>query len=185
MASLFLLPHFLPSLLLIALSFTFLLHSHNLPVVKADDNLIKQECGYADAPALCIQCVKSNPKALEADSVGIATIIVNCVSEQANALGTNLSKLAYEAKDKNLTTLYQEGSKVYLDACKDLSTVISSLGKGDYDSANHGLGTTLRNQGLCYVSFQSYEPDVPERIVYDMGVCTALSESAMRIIDRL
>ncbi|KAJ4835547.1 hypothetical protein Tsubulata_028436, partial [Turnera subulata] len=123
------------------------------------DKLIKQQCGYDhQAQAACLRCVKSDPKAQEADAVGIATIIINCVIEQSKKLGAHMAKLHEAAAegDKKLTALYEKCSKIYGDeAHKDLSRAITLLERGDSDGASFAVNEASVKQNSCYIGFES------------------------------
>ncbi|CAK7355439.1 unnamed protein product [Dovyalis caffra] len=157
--------------------------THN--VVIAYDDLIKQQCHNAETPSLCIQCLKSDPKAPQADKVGIATIVINCVSNHSKTLASNMTELASkEELDKKLKSAYQRCIKGYALADKHLLKVVSWLKTGDYDKANSGVMSALEYELLCRASFEVSKWEIPSLVVYEMRVYEALSEAAFRIIDR-
>lgn len=163
-------------LLLVTLSPTLLL---------ADDNLIKKQCRHAEAPELCIQCVKSDPRASKADKVGIATIIINCLSNHSKTLAGNMSDLAVHAPNKKLSSAFKNCSQGFEKANKDLAKVVSCLKGRDFDHANRSVRTALQFKLTCRRQLMHYKGKVPSSVEYTMRVYEALSVSAMRIIDRL
>ncbi|KAJ6365938.1 hypothetical protein OIU77_002494 [Salix suchowensis] len=82
-------------------------HSH----VQADDSLIKLQCRNSETPALCIQCIKSDPGAPQADKVGIAAIVINCLRTHSRILASNMTKMASREDDERLRSAYQSCSK--------------------------------------------------------------------------
>ncbi|KAG5241616.1 pectinesterase inhibitor [Salix suchowensis] len=141
-------------------------HSH----VQADDNLIKLQCRNSETPALCIQCIKSDPAAPQADKVGIAAIVINCLRSHSRIL--------------RLRSAYQSCSKGFLKAVKHLLKVVSVLKMGDYDKANAGVMSALEYELSCGAAFEESKRKLPGLVVYEMRVYEALSEAAFRIIDR-
>ncbi|KAF9678705.1 hypothetical protein SADUNF_Sadunf07G0062800 [Salix dunnii] len=152
--------------------------------VKADDNLIKLQCRNSETPALCIQCIKSDPGAPQADKVGIATIVINCLRSHSRTLASNTTKLASREDDEKLRSAYQSCSKGFVKAIKYLLKVVSLLKIGDYDKANSGVMSALKYELSCGATFEESKWKLPGLVVHEMRVYEALSEAAFRIIDR-
>ncbi|KAJ6678166.1 PLANT INVERTASE/PECTIN METHYLESTERASE INHIBITOR SUPERFAMILY PROTEIN [Salix viminalis] len=155
-------------------------HSH----VKADDSLIKLQCRNSETPALCIQCIHSDPAAPQADKVGIAAIVINCLRSHSRILASNMTKMASREDDERLRSAYQSCSKGFLKAVKHLLKVVSVLKMGDYDKANAGVMSALEYELSCGAAFEESKRKLPGLVVYEMRVYEALSEAAFRIIDR-
>ncbi|XWS10312.1 hypothetical protein CRYUN_Cryun39dG0065300 [Craigia yunnanensis] len=168
-------------LILILLFISFQLDNK---LVFADDKLIEQQCHNAEVPAVCIQCLKSDPRGQVADKVGIATIIINCLSNNAENLANNMSNLASSVQDKNLTSLFQNCEKGFFQAKSDLSTATNQLKSKDYDKTNHCVRTALEPERVCMKNVVSLKFKVPSNILNEMRVYEELSNAAMRIIDR-
>jgi pectinesterase inhibitor-like protein len=169
-------------LVLLAALSPVLFGTHNL--VKADDNLIKLQCRHAETPTLCIQCLKSDPRAPHADKVGIATIVINCLSSHSKTLASNMTKLASKEEDKKLKSACHGCSKGYVKANKNLLKAVSLLKIGDYDKANSGVKSALQYELFCRETFEESKWKLPSLVVYEMRLYEALSEAALRIVDR-
>ncbi|KAJ4835548.1 hypothetical protein Tsubulata_028437 [Turnera subulata] len=152
---------------------------------------MRRQCGYdQESKAACLKCVKSDPKAQEADAVGIATIIINCVIKESKKVGAKMSKLARyhrEAGDddhKELVALYKKCSKIYSDeAHKDLSRAITLLERGDKDGASFAVNEANAKQTSCYTSFESDYKN--SKVFHMIKVYAALVEAALEVIDHL
>ncbi|KAJ0099051.1 hypothetical protein Patl1_20382 [Pistacia atlantica] len=175
-------------LLLLTLSPTFFLHPQNL--ANADDALIEQQCRQTDAPETCLQCIKSDPEAAKkADKPEtIATMLVTCLSDDAEILEGNMSTLASSvSEDKNFKGTCEDCSKCYHQAKTKLTSAMDELKKGDYDEANHIVVSALINSRMvsCGLKIQSYKSKVPDDVLNKMRIYAQLSGVAMNIIDRL
>lgn len=104
-------------------------------LVIADDQLIQMECHNAEEPTTCIECLKSDPHGEKADKVGIAVIILGCLSNNAKTLAANMTEIAYGTKDKNATKILKQCSKGFYSATKDLASATLKLKSGKYDGA--------------------------------------------------
>ena len=152
--------------------------------VFADDKLIEQQCHNAEVPAACIQCLKSDPRGQVADKVGIATIVINCLRNNAEILANNMSNLASSVQDKKIKPLLQDCEKGFVQAKNDLSTATNQLKSKDYDKTNHFVRTALEPEIVCKKNVVSLKVRVPSNILNEMRVYEELSDAAMRIIDR-
>ncbi|XVF18210.1 hypothetical protein REPUB_Repub11eG0001900 [Reevesia pubescens] len=168
--------------LILLLLFTSFQHASKL--VSADEKLIELQCHNAEVAAACLQCLRSDPRGEVADKVGIATIIINCISTNAEALANNMSSLASSVHDKNLKSLFHDCEKGFFEAKHDLSTATNELKGKDYDKTNHFVRTALEQEILCKKNVVSMKLRVPSNILYEMNVYEELSDAAMRIIDR-
>ncbi|GMI65586.1 hypothetical protein like AT4G00872 [Hibiscus trionum] len=166
-------------LLLLSISFNHVGH-----LVSADDTLIQLQCHNAEVPSTCIQCVKSDPRSQSADKVGIAAIIITCLSNNAKTLSKNMTVLASAAHDKNVKMVLQSCEKGFSVATTDLANATNMLGNKDYDKTNGLVSAALRQEVDCNQYASEYKVTIPYRMVYDMRVYEELSDAALRIIDR-
>ncbi|XVE52823.1 hypothetical protein DITRI_Ditri02bG0155100 [Diplodiscus trichospermus] len=157
---------------------------HAGKLVSADDKLIETECHNAEVPATCIQCVNSDPQGKLADRVGIAAIVINCLSSNADILAKNMSTLASRVQDKSLKSLFRGCEKGFSQAKSDLSTAMNRLKSKDYDKTNHFVRTALQQEIFCMENVVDLKLTIPSDILFDMRVYEELSDAAMRIIDR-
>ncbi|GLT81113.1 hypothetical protein SLA2020_525170 [Shorea laevis] len=153
--------------------------------VAADDRLIEVQCHNAEVPAVCIQCVNSDPGALQADRVGIAAIVLSCLTNQSKTLYHDMAELASSSQDKNMEAVAKICQKGYSDAGQQLGAAAQSLQSGDYDMANESVREALENDVACGNEGESNKLSFPPEVVYEMRVYEELADAALRIIDRL
>ncbi|XP_022716591.1 pectinesterase inhibitor-like [Durio zibethinus] len=175
---------FRASMLVLLVHHLILLLFASFQLVFSDEKLIEVQCHNAEVPAACIQCLKSDPGGEAADKVGIATIIINCLSNNAETQENNMSSLASSVQDKNLKSLFQDCKKGFFEAKHDLSTATNQLKSKNYDKTNHYVRTALEEEIICRKYVVSMKLRVASNILYKMRVYEELSDAAMRIIDR-
>ncbi|KAG4177134.1 hypothetical protein ERO13_A11G291800v2 [Gossypium hirsutum] len=171
----------LPLFLLISISFNYMGHRN---LVSADDTLIKTQCHNAEVPEACIQCVKSDPRSQSADKVGIATIVITCISNKAVTLESNMTVLALSVHDKDLKLVLQDCQKELSNAKTNLTTAMDRLKSKDYDQTNYLLNHALQKEFDCKKNVGDLQYTLPTTVLNDMTIYEELSEAAMRIIDR-
>ncbi|TYG96357.1 hypothetical protein ES288_A11G343900v1 [Gossypium darwinii] len=171
----------LPFFLLISISFNYMGHRN---LVSADDTLIKTQCHNAEVLEACIQCVKSDPRSQSADKVGIATIVITCISNKAVTLESNMTVLALSVHDKDLKLVLQDCQKELSNAKTNLTTAMDRLKSKDYDQTNYLLNHALQKEFDCKKNVGDLQYTLPTTVLNDMTIYEELSEAAMRIIDR-
>ncbi|KAF9665307.1 hypothetical protein SADUNF_Sadunf16G0109200 [Salix dunnii] len=80
--------------------------------------LLCLQCHNSKTLALCIQCIKSDPRAPYADKVGIAAIVILCVRNHSRTLASNKTKVASREDNEKLQSAYQSCSKGFVKAIK-------------------------------------------------------------------
>ncbi|GAV64127.1 PMEI domain-containing protein, partial [Cephalotus follicularis] len=157
--------------------------------VGTNASLIESACHNANVPATCLQCLKSDQRAQKADEVGVAIIVVSCLSNHTKNLVSNMTQLASGAQDKNLKTICEACGKGYSTALTDLSAATLKITNGEYDEANLSVRNALESEVECQRSIggnqQKIKPSFPVDVLYEMKVYEQLSDAALRIIDRL
>ncbi|KAB2006348.1 hypothetical protein ES319_D11G338400v1 [Gossypium barbadense] len=171
----------LPLFLFLSISFNYMGHRN---LVSADNTLIKTQCHNAKVPKACIQCVKSDPHSQSADKVGIATIVITCISNKAVTLESNMTVLASSVHDKKLKLVLQDCQKEFSDAKTNLTTAMDRLKNKDYDQTNYLVNHALQEEFYCKNNVGDLQYTLPTTILNDMTLYEELSEAAMRIIDR-
>lgn len=176
--------HQIHFLILVALSLIFLNHNNN---VKADEGLIHDTCHSTEVPELCEQCLDSIPGSKDADVIGLATNIVQCVSVHAKFLQSNMSEWGSRIGiQKELKAALKNCSEGYSKAMKkNLFNVGTTLKQGNFDGANKLISMAVYIQLECRQNLDSYEWDPEPNIIYDMNSYDDLCLGAMRIIDRI
>lgn len=155
-------------------------------LVIADDRLIQIECHNAEVPTTCIECLKSDPRSEKADKVGIAVIILGCLSNNAKALATNMTEIASGAIDTNATKILKQCSRGFYSATKDLASATLKLKSGKYDGAEHSVSRAVVSAAYCRYEIEVYKRKVvPRNMIYEMFIYEDLSEAANRIIEGL
>ncbi|KAA3476112.1 cell wall/vacuolar inhibitor of fructosidase 2-like [Gossypium australe] len=153
-------------------------------LVSADDTLIKTQCHNAEVPEACIQCVKSDPQSQSADKVGIAAIVITCISNKAMTLESNMTVLASSVHDEDLKLVLQDCQKELSDAKTNLTTAMDRLKNKDYDQTNYLVNHALQKEFDCKKNVGDLQYTLPTTVLNDMTLYEELSEAVMRIIDR-
>ncbi|TYG47662.1 hypothetical protein ES288_D11G357900v1 [Gossypium darwinii] len=135
-------------------------------------------------PKACIQCVKSDPRSQLANKVGIAAIIITCISNKAVTLESNMTVLASSVHDKDLKLVLQDCQKELSDAKTNLTTAIDRLKNKDYDQTNYLVNLALQKEFDCKKNVGDLQYTLHTTVLNDMTLYEELSEAAMRIIDR-
>ncbi|CAH8273592.1 unnamed protein product [Arabidopsis lyrata] len=152
--------------------------------ICAEKDLMINECHNADVPAICMQCLESDPTSIHANHLGIAAIVINCLESHLHIITNNITNLSSK-KDKGEV-------KTALEACKkDLSTnaatILSeaktSLKTGDYDKTNRSIKLALGFPLGCRFNLKSVKFTSPQ-LFSQINIYAQLSDAAMRIIDR-
>ncbi|KAF3438264.1 hypothetical protein FNV43_RR21025 [Rhamnella rubrinervis] len=171
-------------LLLLLLTLSPFFH-HISKLDAAENDLIEVVCRVAEAPESCIQCLRSDPHAEDDDKVGIATIMINCVSSHANSLSANMSNTAVGSQDEAAKKLFLECSKDYASAEKELDSGIISLKCGKYDDAQVSVALALKYDTDCHFKIISFKKKIAQQIVYKIKLFEQLCVAANRIIEHI
>ncbi|AEE81948.2 Plant invertase/pectin methylesterase inhibitor superfamily protein [Arabidopsis thaliana] len=152
--------------------------------ICAEKDMMINECHNADVPAICMQCLESDPNSIHADHIGIAGIVINCLESHLHIITNNITNLSSK-KDKGEV-------KTALEICKkDLSTNAStilseaktSLKTGDYDKTNKSIKLALGFPLRCMFNLKRVKFTSPQ-LFSQINIYAQLSDAAMRIIDR-
>lgn len=170
---------------LVFLSLVYQLTTQCHKFVKADEQLIQIECHNANVPEVCIQCLKSDPRSKNADKVGIAKIIVGCLSKHANILQANMTNLASSTEDDQFKTMLEKCKEALLFTDGLLIRTMLQLDNGKYDKAEHSTSEALWYEVSCDYIFGKHKSNLPTKVVYEMMLYKELSEAANRIIEQL
>ncbi|KAH1084059.1 hypothetical protein J1N35_023820 [Gossypium stocksii] len=132
--------------LLLSISFNYMAHRN---LVFADDTLIKTQCHNTEVPEACIQCVKSDPQSQSVDKVGIAAIVITCISNKAVTLESNMTVLASSVHNKDLKLVLQDCQKELSNAKTNLTSAMDRLKSKDYDQTNYLVNHALQKEFDC------------------------------------
>lgn len=149
--------------------------------------IIQTECHNSETPAVCMECLKSDPHAAKASRVGIATIIVHCLTNHSNTLLKNMSKLASKTHVNASKRIFEDCKKSFVSSRKELDGARSALKKRDFDGVVKSVDTALEYELTCSYEITGAKLDshVPIDVIYTMRIFQELSEAALRIIERL
>ncbi|VVA97426.1 unnamed protein product [Arabis nemorensis] len=152
----------------------------------ANEELMMQQCHNSDNPTLCLRCVSSDPNSQEADQVGLARIILRCISSHLLTLTNNTSGLAskHHRNPKAKTALKQCVSG-YAMAKHGVRKADAHLIAGEYDKAAYDVSMTMVAPPVsCRDSLVTLNIDLPSGFRYHTEVYLALTQALLRIIDR-
>ncbi|XP_027342996.1 uncharacterized protein LOC113855556 [Abrus precatorius] len=155
-------------------------------LVVANTNLIQSLCNYSETPQTCNKCVQSCNASEKADGVQIATIILNCIKDEATTLALNVTNLA-SISDGDLKTLCQTCAKDYgYSIPKEIDSAKQSLQIQQYEKAESFVVSALDIDIDCQKKLKSFGPNkVPSDIFNVTTAYEELSEAACRIIEKL
>ncbi|KAK8477280.1 hypothetical protein V6N13_087847 [Hibiscus sabdariffa] len=85
-----------------------------------------------DLPSMC----RIRPRSQSADKVGIATIIISCLSNTAKAFSDNITALIPPELEKEMKKLLENCAKGFSEAKTDLAKATNILKNKDYDETN-------------------------------------------------
>ncbi|OVA13602.1 Pectinesterase inhibitor domain [Macleaya cordata] len=172
------------SILLLVLTLYF---SHQpFMFVGADDDLILRACHNAEVPETCIQCVKADSRSDNAAIVDIATIVVDCVTSQADYLQGNISLIANHTNDPASKEVLNHCKEWFSLAKKVLYAATLGLKGGNYDSADRSVYMAVMHRLSCGGEIeQNKNITVTLDLQYGFKMYEELTEAAMRIINRL
>ncbi|KAB2059581.1 hypothetical protein ES319_A11G315500v1 [Gossypium barbadense] len=174
-------PYYLTPFLLL---FIFFNNVDQRNLVFADDALIETQCHNAEVPETCIKCIKSDPRSQSADKVGIAAIIITCLSNKATTLINNMTTLALGARDKYLKLALRGCGKEFYYAKTNLTVATNRLKGKEYDQTNLLVKQALEGEVVCKMNVGALRFNFPNSVTFDMGVYEELSTAVMRIVDR-
>lgn len=171
-------------LLLLVLSLSPFFHQPS-KLVAAENNLIEMVCHVAEVPESCIKCLKSDPRSEFADKVGIALIVMNCLTDHVDTLEINMSNIAAVSKDESTVKLFLECAKDYASAKKELNSAITSLKSGKYDEAETSVTLALNYDTDCHFKIVSFKKKIAHTIAFKIKLFEELCQAANRIIERI
>ncbi|KAE8667823.1 hypothetical protein F3Y22_tig00112370pilonHSYRG00049 [Hibiscus syriacus] len=174
------LPLYTLFLFLLSISFD---HGGHRNLVSADEALIQSECHNADVPTTCIRCVKSNPRSESANKIGIAAIILSCLSHSAGVQSANMTDLAMYTFEKDAKQMLLNCATGFFEAQVDLVNATDQLMNEDYNGTNSLVKQALVREVKCRRILEDRQLTYAA-MVYDMRVYEELSNAVMRIVDR-
>jgi pectinesterase inhibitor-like protein len=138
------------------LSLLSLAFSHYL-CVAGDANLILNTCKSTKYNDLCLSCLKSDPTSLNADTKGLAVIMVGIGTANATATSSYLSsQLLGTANDTIKKKALKECSDKYAYAADALQASVKDLGADSYDYAYMHITAAADYPNACHNAFKRY-----------------------------
>ncbi|KAL5744840.1 hypothetical protein ACOSQ2_027956 [Xanthoceras sorbifolium] len=150
---------------------------------------MKSLCESTEVPALCMQCLESDPRSEKATNKSqIPLIIVNYLRKNSQEAKSNFTKVAkiIPSRDKELKAAVEICIEKYRSVMDHISSAYIHLKKREYDQATDALSSAIYfYEQTCSQGIQQFKEVFPNLwIFYGMRVLEDLSEAAMRIIDR-
>ncbi|KAK7401643.1 hypothetical protein VNO78_13274 [Psophocarpus tetragonolobus] len=151
----------------------------------ADYKLVETLCHNSETPETCLRCVNNAKGANNSDSVGIATIVVNCLNDKANELAVSMKKLGSQTQGP-VKLICQRCAEDYGQhiAKEELASSKKALVNHKYDDAEFAVNKALSFDLACH-SDLIQGSKVPTSVFNDMKIYEDLSEAAARIIEKL
>ncbi|KAK6916362.1 Pectinesterase inhibitor domain [Dillenia turbinata] len=154
-------------------------------LAEADEGLIEKACHNADAPATCKQCLDSDSRSQQANTLGdIAVILLDCVNSHSTNLAHNLTQLASEATEESSRQRYKNCAMNFTDAQGEMQEARKGIQGTKYDDAEECVDMALQHGIMCITSIKSL-PTVPQEVVFEIALFEELCEASMRVIERL
>ncbi|KAM7276539.1 hypothetical protein ACFE04_018405 [Oxalis oulophora] len=144
-------------LLLLAITFSQnFLHLQPPTFVVADTDLIRKTCQTTKYYDLCVSCLKSDPRSLEAaDAKGLAVIVVGVGFANATATSSYLSsELLCATNDTNLKKVLKQCADKYKYASEALQGSVQNLVSETYDYAYMNVMAAQDYPRACHNAFK-------------------------------
>ncbi|KAK7838112.1 cell wall / vacuolar inhibitor of fructosidase 2 [Quercus suber] len=144
-------------LFLLSLAFPHFIFYQPYTFVTADDNLIQKTCKSTKYYDLCLSCLKSNPNSPNADTKGLAVIMVGIGMANATASSSYLSfQLLGTANDTNMKKVLKECADKYTYAGDALKASVQDLVAESYDYAYMHITAAADYPNACHNAFNRY-----------------------------
>ncbi|KAK9292379.1 hypothetical protein L1049_020346 [Liquidambar formosana] len=153
---------------LLSLSFLHFFHQPLL-LVAADADFIRKTCKKTDYYDLCVSSLKSNSTSANADTKGLAVIMVGIGMVNATATSSYLStQLLSTTNDTLMKKVLKECSDKYSYATDALHASLQDLAMESYDYANMHIMAAADYPNACHNAFKrysglAYPPEIARR----------------------
>lgn len=155
--------------------------------VNGDTSLIKSTCKNTKYYKLCFSCLKSNPTSPNADTKGLALIMVGIGMTNATSTSSYLSsKSLPPTNNTSLQRVLKECADKYSYAGDSLQASVQDLADEEYDYAYIHITAAKDYPNACHNAFKRvphlvYPPEIASREKGLKHIC----DVAMGIIDNL
>ncbi|KAL4644020.1 hypothetical protein ACB092_02G133100 [Castanea dentata] len=144
-------------LFLLSLAFPHYIFHQPYTFVTADDNLIQKTCKSTKYYDLCLSCLKSNPNSPNANTKGLAVIMVGIGMANATATSSYLaSQLLGTTNDTNMKKVLKECADKYTYAGDALQASVQNLVAESYDYAYMHITAAADYPNACHNAFKRY-----------------------------
>ncbi|XP_010456178.1 PREDICTED: pectinesterase inhibitor-like [Camelina sativa] len=152
--------------------------------ICAKKDLMINECHNTQVPSICMQCLESDPTSVQANPVGIAGIILQCLDAHLHIIINNITDLSSKKDEGEVKTALEVCKKdLSMNVATNLSEAKRSLKTGDYDKVNHLIELALGFPLQCLFKLKLVKFMSPQ-LSSQINIYGQLSDAAMRIIDR-
>lgn len=167
----------------------FLVSLPHDPFVNGDSTLINTTCKNTKYYNLCFSSLKSDPSSPNADTKGLAVIMVGIGMTNATSTSTYLSSKLLSGlitNNANLKRVFKECADKYTYAGDALQASVQDLANEAYDYAYMHIEAARDYPNACHNAFKRYPglvypPELARREVDLKHIC----DVAMGIIDNL
>ncbi|CAN8259565.1 unnamed protein product [Cochlearia groenlandica] len=155
-------------------------------ITKANEDLMMQQCHNSNNPTLCLRCLNSYTTSQEADQVGLARIILKCVTTHLIKLTNNTSTMVSKhRRDPKAAEALKQCRLGYVNATRGVREADGHLISGDYDKAAYDVSMKVEYPSVtCSTNLVSLNVNVSSSFGYHTKVYLALTQALLRIIDR-
>ncbi|GAB4847738.1 hypothetical protein Ancab_026800 [Ancistrocladus abbreviatus] len=131
------------------------------PLAKGDADLIENTCKTTKYHDLCVSSLKSDPSSAQADTKGLAVIMINVgianASDTYSYLSSQLlSKSSRGGGDKTMKMVLKLCADKYSYANESLGSSIRDLSSDDYDYASVQVTAAADYPNACHNAFRRY-----------------------------
>ncbi|KAK1578053.1 hypothetical protein Q3G72_027149 [Acer saccharum] len=156
---------------------------NNSKLVVADHDLMKSQCEVTEAPALCMQCLKSDPESEKVDKFGIAMTIVNCMSNNSQTAMSNFTNIVKTITDKDMKeAVTKDCVGKYPEVIGNVSMVNNHLKNREFDQAADALAKAIASEHYCFEGISKFKLVFPDLwIYYGIRVYEELSDGRRRV----
>ncbi|KAB2617529.1 hypothetical protein D8674_013398 [Pyrus ussuriensis x Pyrus communis] len=127
-------------------------------LIQADSTLIQNTCKNTKYYGLCVSSLKSVPTSINADTKGLAVIMVGIGTANATATSSYLSSqlISSSINDTNLKKVLKECADKYGYVGDALQASVQDLGSESYDYAYMHITAAADNPNACHNAFKRY-----------------------------
>ncbi|CAN8231933.1 unnamed protein product [Cochlearia groenlandica] len=154
--------------------------------IKANVELMKEECSHTDYETTCLKCLKSDLNSEHENLFGFSQILIGCLESQVHILITNVTNLSTRKRESGALKQVLIGCNTgLLNATFKLHQVKHGLVLHNYENAMRLVKTALSYPLTCRDNLQKLKFKEAHQVYEEISVYDKLSSSACTFIHRL